>query len=305
MKLCAVSVDLDEIPFYHRIHGLLPPEAASANAVYDIALARLDDFSRSQGLPLTLFVIGSTAERPENAARLRALSDRGHELGNHTFGHRYELTRLGPQGMAREVTDGQSAIERATGVRPLGFRAPGYTVSDELLGALESAGLAYDSSVFPCPSYWAAKAAAIALISVRGRRSHSIVDTPLVLTAPTGPYRVGRPYWKRGTGIIELPIQVTRGMRLPFIGTALTLAGPARARLLARMVLGEPLVNLELHGIDLLDETDGLSLLAPHQRDVRTPVARKLESISAALEVLRKDGYGFVRLDQACRSVGI
>jgi peptidoglycan-N-acetylglucosamine deacetylase len=298
VTLCAVSVDLDEIAFYHRIHGLGDPDGTSANAVYDVALGRLGDLARAHDLPLTLFVIGVSAERPENAARLRALADQGHEIGNHTYSHPYDLTRLDTVRMAEEVHRAQEAIERATGRRPVGFRAPGYTVSDALFGVLERSGFVYDSSVFPCPAYWALKAAAISVIGLLGRRSQSIIDTPLVLTAPTGPYHVGRPYWRTGAGMTEIPIQVTDGLRAPFIGTSLTMAGPSGARLLARMVAGAPAVNLELHGIDLLDESDGLSALRPHQRDVGIPVARKLRAISTAIGVLRERGYEFVRLDE-------
>ena len=123
------------------------------------------------------------------------------------------------------MEEGARAIERATGMAPRGFRAPGYTITDEVFSVLAELGVAYDSSVFPCPPYWVAKAAAIGLIALRGRTSRSIVDTPAVLAAPTRPYRVGRPYWRRGEGLVELPVQVTRGLRLPFIGTYVTLPG--------------------------------------------------------------------------------
>ena len=33
-------------------------------------------------------------------------------------------------------------------------------MTDELFGLLENAGFAYDSSVFPCPLYWALEGAA-------------------------------------------------------------------------------------------------------------------------------------------------
>ena len=39
MRLCAVSVDLDEIPNYYAIHGLTP-EGRGATAVYDVAVPR-------------------------------------------------------------------------------------------------------------------------------------------------------------------------------------------------------------------------------------------------------------------------
>jgi hypothetical protein len=97
----------------------------------------------------------------------------------------------------------------------------------------------------------------------------------------------------------ELPIQVTRGPRLPFIGTTLTMAGPSRARLLARTCVGEPLVNLELHGIDVLDAKDGLGALVPHQPDVRVPKERKLDALHAVYDVFRKAGYAFVTLREA------
>ncbi len=301
-RLCAISVDLDEIPFYHQIHGLGDADRDSAHAVFDTALLRLEDFARVLEIPLTFFVIGSTLVREGNGAKLRALADKGHELGNHTFGHRYDLTHLDGPIMKEEIDKGQDAIEQATGKRPLGFRAPGYTMTDELLGLLENAGFAYDSSVFPCPLYWAAKRAALSLMRLRGRQSQSVPDTANVLRAPTRPYRIGHPYWKAGSGLLELPIQVTRGLRLPFIGTSLTVAGHRVARQLARTVIGEPLVNLELHGIDVLDAGDGLGALSKHQPDVKITYQKKLESLTAVVETLREAGYRFVRLDEAARA---
>ena len=308
-RLCAVSVDLDEIPNYYAIHGL--PEPASGDParsmVYDVAIDRLVAFARAQGIPLTLFAIGSDLARSESAARLRAAHDAGFEVANHSLDHRYDLVRLGRAEIRRQIEEGAHIIARVTGAMPEGFRAPGYTVTDEVFEVLADLGVAYDSSVFPCPAYWAAKAAAIGLIAVRGRASRSIVDTPLVLTAPTRPYRVGRPYWRRGQGLLELPVQVTRGLRLPFFGTSLTLSSPRVARSLARACVGEPLVNLELHGIDVLDATDAggaLEPLRPHQVDVRVASKDKLARLSEAIETLRSAGYEFVTLKAAAIHFG-
>jgi peptidoglycan/xylan/chitin deacetylase (PgdA/CDA1 family) len=301
-RLCAVSVDLDEIPNYFAIHGMEEPRGATAHAVYDVALGRLDDFSRTLDVPLTLFAIGSDLARPEAADRLRRLASVGHEVANHTLDHRYDLTRLDRMEMRRQVEEGARAIEAATGQRPVGFRAPGYTVNDTVYEVLEECGVAYGSSVFPCPPYYLAKAARLALMRVRGENSRSILDVPQVLRAPTTPYRVGRPYWKRGNGVLELPITVTRGVRLPFIGTSVTLAGPTRARWLSQLVVGLPLVNLELHGIDVLDDSDGLEALRGYQPDVTVPKRRKQDSLSVVVETLRRNGYSFVRLSDAARA---
>ena len=65
------------------------------------------------------------------------------------------------------------------------------------------------------------------------------------------------------------------------------------------MVVGEPLVNLELHGIDVLDRHDGLEALVPHQPDVRVPQERKLAALAAVIETLRAAGYVFLTLEEA------
>jgi peptidoglycan/xylan/chitin deacetylase (PgdA/CDA1 family) len=301
VKLCAISVDLDEIPNYFSIHGL-EPSGAARTAVYDVAIDRLETFARDAGIPLTLFAVGSDLARPASAARLKRARDAGAEIGNHTLDHRYDLVRLGAKAIAEQIDGGARAIEAAVGERPVGFRAPGYTITDEVFGVLRDLDVAYDSSVFPCPPYYALKAAAIGAIALRGRESRSIVDNPAVLLAPTRPYFIGTPYWKRGRGLLELPVQVTRGARLPFFGTSVTMAGPARARLLTKMCVGEPLVNLELHGIDVLDAHDGLEALRPHQPDVRVPRERKIAALHAVVEVLRDAGYSFVTLGEAAKA---
>ncbi len=303
MRLCAISVDLDEIPNYFQIHGLEVPEGPAATLVYDLAVDRLTDLARELDVPLTLFAIGSDLARREAADRLAAARRQGHEIANHSLDHRYDLTRLAREEIRHQIRAGADAIEAAVGERPTGFRAPGYTITDEVFEVLEEEGVAYDSSVFPCPAYYAAKTAAIGLIAARGRTSRSVVDTPAVLLSPTRPYRVGRPYQRTGVGVLELPVQVTRGLRLPFIGTSVTLAGPARARWLAKMCVGEPLVNLELHGIDVLDAADGLEALRPYQPDVRVTKESKLDALRAVVHVLRDAGYAFVTLRDAATQV--
>jgi peptidoglycan/xylan/chitin deacetylase (PgdA/CDA1 family) len=292
--LLSVSIDLDSIRHYHAIHALAALD--DADQVYTRAVARISDWARQRSIPLTWFVVGRDVE--SNAEVLTRLVHAGDELGCHSYSHHYDLTRRSFTEMQREVQAGVTVIEGATGSKVTGFRAPGYVVTDTLLDLLRESGLAYDSSVFPCPSYYALKAAAIASMQARRQESKSIVDVPEVLRAPTSPYRVGRPYWYRGTGIWEIPIQVTRRARLPFIGTSLTIAGTMGARILANGVVGEPFVNLELHGIDALDQADGLEELAKKQRDLRIPWNRKLDAIDAAVTLLRGKGYACVRMDE-------
>jgi peptidoglycan/xylan/chitin deacetylase (PgdA/CDA1 family) len=302
MQLAAVSVDLDEIPCYAAIHGLAPPSGERAHAVYRSALPRFESLFDRLGLRATFFAIGRDLDDASAREAIARLHGAGHEIGNHTLSHRYDFTRLPEAELRAEIEGGARAIEAATGARPRGFRSPGYTMNDAVFTALEELDVAYDSSVFPCPGYYGAKLAALAAIAVRRRKSHSIVGDPRVLRAPADPYRVGRPYYLRGDGLLELPIGVTRdaGLRLPYIGTSLVLAGESGAGWLTRQIVGRPLVNLELHGIDLADaEQDDLGFLAPHQHDLRRPLADKRAALECAIWTLHGAGYEFVTLAQA------
>jgi peptidoglycan-N-acetylglucosamine deacetylase len=302
-RLCAVSVDLDEIPCYAAIHGLTEAPPMAASAVYRCALPRLERLFDEQGLCATFFAVGRDLEQPHAAAALRRLADAGHEIGNHSHDHLYDLTRRSRGEMCEQVAKAASAIARASGQTPTGFRAPGYTVNDRLFGVLSELAVGYDSSVFPCPGYYFAKAAAITQYRLRGRPTHSVIDHPRVLRAPAEPYRTGVPYTRRGNALLELPIGVTRDAtgRLPYIGTSV-LAGDQAARWLSECIAGRSLVNLELHGIDAADaDSDGLAWLRPHQPDLRRSAQHKLASLRVALETLRKHGYTFVTLAQAAR----
>ncbi|WP_437562846.1 polysaccharide deacetylase family protein [Sorangium sp. So ce542] len=309
-RLAAVSIDLDEVPNYLAIHGLAVLErsgaAISPSAVYDTALPRIAAFAASHGIPVTLFAIGRDLARPASAAALRALSDAGHAVENHSYAHRYDLSRLPRPAIAADVLLGAEAIAEAVGRRPTGFRAPGYTVSDALFDALDAIGVAFDSSVFPCPPYYAAKALAMGVQRAQGRGSAAILDTPRVLAAPRRPYRPGRPWYRRGgRRFVELPIQVTPGLRLPVIGTSVGLAGATGARWLARACAGEALVNLELHGMDFLDRGDGLEALAAYQPELRVPLGRRMEALGAFVEEIARGGARFVRLDEAAGERGL
>jgi hypothetical protein len=69
------------------------------------------------------------------------------------------------------------------------------------------------------------------------------------------------------------------------------------------MCLGASLINLELHGIDVLDEDDGLHELRPYQRDVRVKKEQKLAALHAVFELLRREGYCFTTLREAAQQV--
>jgi peptidoglycan/xylan/chitin deacetylase (PgdA/CDA1 family) len=307
LRLCSVSVDLDEIPCYAAIHGLPEPSEPSASAIYRCALPRLAAEFEALQIPATFFAIGKDLRHAHARQALARLAAQGHEIANHSLDHLYDLSRRSRAEMRTQVAGGIEAIERAVGRAPVGFRAPGYTINDTLFSVLSELGVAYDSSVFPCPLYYSLKLAAISGYRLLSRPTHSILDHPRVLSAPADPYRIGAPYTRRGSALLELPIGVTRASsgQLPYIGTFLSMAGERGARWFSARIAGRSHVNLELHGIDASDaELDGLHELRQHQPDLRRSAAEKLAALRAAITYLREQGYRFVTLAEAARVFG-
>jgi hypothetical protein len=296
-RLASISADLDGLPHYEALYGLAPESAP--DAVARLAPGRLATLLDARGARGTFFAIGK--ELLAHGDPLQALAQAGHEIGNHTLSHPYGLTRLSPSELLGEVEGGAEAIARAVGVRPTGFRAPGYTLTSALLDAVTATGHTYDSSAFPAAPYYLAKALVMAFLKLRGRPSAAILDCPRVLLAPLGPYRPARaePYARGDHPLLELPIAVDPLMRIPFFGTLVVSFPWPLVRLVYASVRRLPFLNLELHGVDLLEPADGISpALTRAQRDLGLPLATKLARLGAVLSWIARD-YEIVTLRDA------
>ncbi len=307
--LVSVSVDLDPLECYHRIHALdAPPDTEVRFAILRRALPRLARLFARHGVAATWFVVGRDLEEDVEGARLVAeLARDGHELASHSYSHPYDLVRLPRAAMAAELDRAHAAIAQVAGRPPVGFRAPGYEISGELLELLCERGYRYDSSVFPAIPYYLAKAAVMALLRVAGRRSGSILGSPRVLGAPCVPYRpaAGAPHRRGDLPLVELPVTVTPWLRLHVIGTTLVIVPEAVRRRLVASALTTPHFNLELHGIDLADASgDGLPAeLVRRQPDLRVSLERKLAALDRTLAQARAAGARFLTLAQAAEEL--
>lgn len=303
-RLAAVSVDLDSIAHYCRIQGLSPEslDERARQLVYSVAVPRfLELFSKAQ-IPATFFAIASEAD-----PALKHASDNGVEIASHSFSHDYRLSRWSLADIKADLQKAHETLTQCTGKAPVGFRAPGYTLSPALLQAIVEQGYAYDSSVFPAAPYWAAKAAVMGALTILGRPSKAVLDSPSVLAAPRGPFYPGEsaPYRRGNLRLLELPISVTPGLRVPFIGTFATSAPWFWVESAFRSLKQEPLFNFELHAIDVLDVSDGAPPeLARQQRDLWVPAAQKISRISELFHRL-KDSFECVTLAQASRKLTV
>lgn len=144
------SIDLED--WFH----LLDTDAAPPMSTWSEQEARvetntarlLDELERAQ-VRCTFFVLGWIADR--YPALVRRVAEGGHEIASHGYAHGliYEQT---PQEFRDDLRRASDAIERAVGTRPVGYRAPGFSIREDsewALDVLADEGYAYDSSVFP------------------------------------------------------------------------------------------------------------------------------------------------------------
>ena len=111
----------------------------------DLAL----DLLARRAVRATFFVLGWIADR--HPALVARIVSAGHEVGSHGWAHRrvYELDEA---SFAEDLARTTAALEAAGAPRPIGYRAPEWSINDRAmwaLGVLARRGYRYDSSMTP------------------------------------------------------------------------------------------------------------------------------------------------------------
>lgn len=212
--IATLSLDLDDLWTYLKVRG--DPSWQEYPSYLSEFVPRLVRLLDEFGLRITVFVVGADIARPETAPLLELLLRDGHELANHSYSHDSWLSSYTAARLADEVDRAAEALERAVGVRPAGFRGPGFGWNPELLGLLSDRGYAYDASTFP--TFLTPLARAYYFRAARVGRTERERRRALF-----GSWRDGflpvRPYvWqlREGRTLLEIPVSTVPGIRTPF-----------------------------------------------------------------------------------------
>ena len=226
MKVC-VSVDMDT---YREYRSLIDPDGDGGDfSFYDDAIPRFLDLFDECGMRTTFFMIGRDAEVPSNRVRVREIVARGHEIANHSHTHPYNFRALSRAQKISEIECADAAIADIVGERPVGFRTPSLDVDTETLELLAERSYLYDSSIFPSPFMWA-----FMLYGKIFVRNANYQLGPIMMPfAPTRPYvphhvklyRSAEPAPSGVSSLVEVPVSVVPGIRVPFYGTLMRRLG--------------------------------------------------------------------------------
>lgn len=91
----------------------------------------------------TFFVLGWLAERLPHL--VREIKDRGHEVASHGYGHEL-CSQCSSDDLKEDLAKSKKLLEDIIGARVYGYRAPSFSISDDILQLIAEAGYQYDSS---------------------------------------------------------------------------------------------------------------------------------------------------------------
>ncbi len=284
-RLLALSIDLDGAKLYRHIHGLSdnqhlqaqegPADAGFLLSAIDRALA----LGRELDVVWTFFVVTEDLADPRMVRALTRALEEGHAVESHSRTHPYDLVHKTAAELDVEIAGSFDDVERALGVRPAGFRAPGYSLSEPVLRAVVRAGGRFDASLLASPPYALAKLAAVALHKARGRHSASLAMPRRELLMNPAPHRA--PFGVEG--LTEVPVAVTRVLHLPVIGTFL-LQSPALGRALLRGADHLDVLSLTFHALDLVGKDEpSAKPFSVFEPSLFTPLPARLSTFRAVL----------------------
>ncbi|RIK85383.1 MAG: polysaccharide deacetylase [Planctomycetota bacterium] len=286
-RLASLSLDLDNKWSYMKTHGDAGWE--SFPSYLDVVVPRVLELLDARGLKITFFVVGQDAALDKNREALSAIAEAGHEIGNHSFRHEPWLHLYGRKELAEELSRAEEAIERVVGVKPVGFRGPGYSFSPPLLEELARRGYEYDASTLP--TFLGPVARAYYFFRSELKQTERQQRKRLFGKLSDG-FRPLRLYvWPDlCRDLVEVPVTTMPLLKLPFHMSYLLYLAQYSERLamsyfqaalsLCRMTGVEP--SLLLHPLDFLGgDDDGDLAFFPA---MQLPSARKLRFVEAALE---------------------
>jgi len=215
-----VQVDLDGLNSVLDCYGSALRDG-EPDRIYTDGVERLLGLLKEYNIKATFFLIGKDYEVPYKKRIIKCLVNDGHELANHTYSHPLSFARLSQEAQIAEIDQCSAVIAEVSGKQPLGFRAPGYAITNRVVNYLESHHFAYDASIFPCACSWLIRA--WQSLSSPSSFEKEKYGASVQIMAPQSPYVPDREriHSRSNTArdIYEIPVSTILHLRLPFHGS--------------------------------------------------------------------------------------
>jgi len=262
-RYVSLSVDLDNHWSYLKTHG--NPSWEGYPTYLDRVVPLIREFADRMDVTLTVFVVGQDAELDKNADAMAMLGESRHEIGNHSFHHEPWLHLKSPEEVDDEIARAGRVIQSATGKTPVGFRGPGFSISQATMHALDRHGYQYDASTLPTfigPLARAFYMRQSGLGSDEMEQRSQLFGKLSEVLRPITPY-----FWEFDDGSIgplEIPVTTMPLLRIPIHATYLLYLAkysPALSRFYLRTAMALCRVtglspSILLHSLDFIGSED-------------------------------------------------
>ena len=140
-----LTFDFDAISIWIGPYGATSPSMISRGEFGVVGVERILRLLDRERIPATFFVTGHTADTYPDA--VRAIARAGHELGHHGYLHENPAALESKEAERAVLERGFAALDRAAGVRPVGYRSPAWDNSPHTVELLLEHGFRYESSL--------------------------------------------------------------------------------------------------------------------------------------------------------------
>jgi peptidoglycan-N-acetylglucosamine deacetylase len=302
-KYASLSLDLDNQWCYMKTNGDAGWE--SYPSYLDLVVPRILDYLAHRKLYITFFIIGQDADLTKNHSALRQIADAGHEIASHSFRHDPWLHLYSDAELTEEMERTETALQRVLGVKPRGFRGPGFSLSPGLLSVLARRGYEFDASVLPnvlnplARSYFFARSN---LTKAEKERRKALFGTYRDAFRPLKPFRWQMPERE----LLEIPVTTMPFLRIPihlsyviFLG----LVSPYVARTGFRLFLTladwtDTRPSILLHPLDFLGPGEVPEVM--FFPAMRMPAERKMAIVDGVFDTLQQR-YEIVTMGEHAR----
>ena len=146
-KKLAITIDLEDWFQVETLRERFPVKSWSTDYVrFQEPLERLLRIFDAFEIKATFFVLGWIAERYPGLIKL--INNAGHEIASHGMSHVMNSLSTDEE-ILDELIDSKKLLEDIIGKEVIGYRAPSFSISDNVLKMIAVAGYKYDSSYFP------------------------------------------------------------------------------------------------------------------------------------------------------------
>lgn len=187
-----LSFDVEDWFQVENLRSVFPPESWEKQTLHveeniDLILNLLDKYN----IKATFFVLGWIAQKKPKL--IKRIHENGHEVASHGYGHllNYNLSK---DELIEDLKKSKEILENIIDDEVIGYRAPSFSISDELLEILFNLGFKYDSSY-------------------NAFSSHDRYGSISTTKDKNGPF-------KHDSGIIEIPLPLVNvfNMKVPISG---------------------------------------------------------------------------------------